>query len=86
MCQPSSESRSILLLHPDKLHAHAFFGLAPAHDGARPYLPCRYIKQLWMKVPGGGGSGVRMYNPPNARWSTDETTLLLAVCQAKRAS
>jgi hypothetical protein len=45
MRQPSSESRSIFLLHPDKPHAHAFFGLAPLHDGARPYLPCWSINQ-----------------------------------------
>ena len=37
----------------------------------------------WIKVPGGGGSGVRMYIPPNARLSTGETNLVLAVCQAK---
>src|SRR6267143_3945027 len=37
----------------------------------------------WMKVKSGGGSGVRMYKPPNPRLTTSETTLLLAVCQAK---
>jgi hypothetical protein len=32
-------------LDRDKLHAHAFFRLAPLHDGAPPYLSCQYIKQ-----------------------------------------
>jgi len=36
-----------------------------------------------MKVPGGGGSLVRMYNPPNPRLATRESSRLLAVCQAK---
>jgi hypothetical protein len=40
----------------------------------------------WMKVPGAGGSGVRMYNPPSPALSTAETTLLWAVCQAKIVS
>jgi hypothetical protein len=36
-----------------------------------------------MKVPGGGGSLVRMYNPPNPRLARGESSRLLAVCQAK---
>jgi hypothetical protein len=41
----ANESRSIFLLHRDKLHAHASCGIAPLHYGERPYLPCWYIKQ-----------------------------------------
>jgi hypothetical protein len=36
----------------------------------------------WMKVPTGGGSGVRMNSPPRPRLSTTETALLLNLCQA----
>jgi hypothetical protein len=36
-----------------------------------------------MKVPGGGGSLVRMYNPPNPRLATRESSRVLVVCQAK---
>ena len=36
-----------------------------------------------MSVPRGGGSGVRMNNPPNPRFSTRETYLWLALCQAE---
>jgi hypothetical protein len=45
MLDPTKESRSIFLLHGDKLHGHAFSWLAPLHDGARPHLPSRHIKQ-----------------------------------------
>ena len=55
MPQPSSKSPSILLLHRDKLHAHAFFGLAPLHDGGRSYFSCRYIQQQLDESPGRRG-------------------------------
>ncbi len=45
MLQPSSEARSVFLLHGDKLHTHAILGFAPLDDGAPPYLPCRQIKE-----------------------------------------
>jgi len=45
MLQPSSEARSVFLLHCNKLHTHALFGFAALDDGARPYFPCRHIKQ-----------------------------------------
>jgi hypothetical protein len=35
-----------------------------------------------MKVPAGGGSGVRMNSPPKPRLSTSETALFLNLCQA----
>jgi hypothetical protein len=35
----------VFLLHRDKPHAHALFGLAPLHDGGRSYLSGWHIKQ-----------------------------------------
>jgi hypothetical protein len=45
MLKPLSESCSMFLSHRHKLHTHAFFGLAPLHEGARSHLPGRNIKQ-----------------------------------------
>jgi hypothetical protein len=45
MLQPSNQSGSVFLLHRDKHHTHAFSVLAPQDDGARPYFPCRHVKQ-----------------------------------------
>jgi hypothetical protein len=45
MLDPAKESRSIFLLHGDKLHAHAFSWLASLNDGASPHLTRRYIQQ-----------------------------------------
>ena len=45
MFKPLSESRSVFLLHRNKLHTHTFFGFAPLDDGAYPYLSSRHIEQ-----------------------------------------
>jgi hypothetical protein len=45
MLDPAKESRSIFLLHGDKLHAHAFSWLAPLDNRARAHLPCWHIQQ-----------------------------------------
>jgi hypothetical protein len=50
--KPSSESRSVFLLHRNKLHTHAFFGFAPLDDGARTHLSRRYVKQQLYRSAG----------------------------------
>jgi hypothetical protein len=45
MLQPSSEARSVFLLHRDKPHTHAILEFAPLDDGTSPYLSCRHIKE-----------------------------------------
>ena len=44
MLQPTREARTVFLLHRHELHAHAFFGLASLHCGARPYLAREYVE------------------------------------------
>ena len=44
MLQPTGEPRPVFLLHRHELYAHAFFGLASLHRGARPYLACGYVE------------------------------------------
>jgi hypothetical protein len=63
MLDPTKESRSILLLHGDKLHAHAFFWLAPLNDGTSPHLTRRHIQQQLNKCSWRRGLGSANVQP-----------------------
>src|SRR6266478_4081010 len=77
MLQPSSKSPSILLLHRDKLHCHAFLGFAALDDGAGPYLPRRHIKQQLYE-----SSGRRRVLGPNVQAAQSKISHMRYVPQA----